>query len=599
MSRSQWLACAAGCLAVGLAAAPAGAQSAPGSSGQSQAGDELTILLELAASPKLERFVRRVSDPASPRYRQFLTVNQLVKRFGPARQIKAQTLRFAADHGLTARIDASGMFATVTGALGAVRAAFPPAASARAATSTRYRPTVPAELAPGVAGATTFADLPAVRRQAPLAPATSQSAAARTGSPAGCDAGRFASTNGQTAGFTPNQYLSAYGHDALHARGLTGRGVRMALIEIDGFDPSDIAAFAACFGTTVPPIATHPVGIPQAFAPGAETTLDLEVLAAAAPGLEAIDVYESDELLSPIAAAVTSAKRHPDVISMSLGGCENSQFQGLTGLRIINGLLLLAAGSGTSTLVSTGDEGSSGCMNAAGAVLPMLSAQFPATSPYVTAVGGTNLQLDAGNRITGEWVWNGSPRNTGAGSGGESLLFDRPWWQRASTITTSTPNRTVPDVAALADTAPGYAIYCTSQECVEKLDPRGLGGWITVGGTSAAAPLVAAGVALANEAAARRGQPPLGMLNPLIYEIGRSKAGAQVIRDVTQGTNDVGTAIPAPVSDGQPLGCCSAAPGYDLASGWGSLSIPRFSDAALGYGRRAASVRLRGDARRP
>jgi len=68
---------------------------------------------------------------------------------------------------------------------------------------------------------------------------------------------------------------------------------------------------------------------------------------------------------------------------------------------------------------------------------------------------------------------------------------------------------------------------------------------------------------------------------------------------VTEGSNDVGTAIQAPVSDGQPLGCCSAVPGYDLASGWGSLSIPRFNDAALGYGGRAASVRLRADARRP
>ncbi|HWV84324.1 MAG TPA: protease pro-enzyme activation domain-containing protein [Capillimicrobium sp.] len=258
-----------------------------------QADRELTILPELSASPRLERFVRQVSDPTSPRYRQYRTVNRLVKRFGPSRQIKRQTRRFAADRGLSARIDATGMFATVTGAPADVRAAFPPAASARAATSTRYRPTVPAELAPGVAGATTLADLPTVTRQAPLNPAASQSAAARTGSPAGCDAGRFASTNGQTAGFTPNQYLGAYGHAALHARGLTGRGVRMALIEIDGFDPDDVATFAACFGTTVPPITTYPVGIPEALEPGAETTLDLEVLAAAAPGLEAIDVYES------------------------------------------------------------------------------------------------------------------------------------------------------------------------------------------------------------------------------------------------------------------------------------------------------------------
>ncbi|MBX5442968.1 MAG: S8 family serine peptidase [Solirubrobacteraceae bacterium] len=590
----RWLACAVGCLVLGLAAAPA--QSTGG--GQRQDDRELAILLELATSPRLERFVRRVSDPRSPRYRRHLTVDRLVDRFGPSRTTKRRARRYAARHGLTARIHRSGVFATVTGPAAAVRAAFPPAAGARAATA-GYQPTVPAELAPGVAGATTFDALPAVERQAPLDPAADQSAAARTGSPAGCPAGRFASTNGTTAGFTPNQYLSAYGHAALPARGITGRGVRMALIEIDGFDPADVAAFADCFGRTVPPIAVHPVGIPQPLPAGPETTLDLQVLAAAAPGLEAIDVYQGDSILMPIAAAVTSARRHPDVISMSLGGCENEQTA--VGVRIVNSLLMLAAGSGTTTLVSSGDEGSSGCTNAEGAVLPVLAAEFPATSPYVTAVGGTNLELDADNAIVDEWVWNGSPRNTGAGSGGQSLLFARPWWQRAGTLNVTHPNRTVPDVAALADTGPGYAYYCTAPACVERLDPGGAGGWMTVGGTSAAAPLVAGGIALADEAAARRGQPPLGFASPLIYEIGRSKAAAQVIRDVTQGSNDVGTAIRPPLSNGRPLGCCDATPGYDLASGWGSLSIPRFSDAALGYGRRTARapVRLRADARRP
>jgi hypothetical protein len=63
--------------------------------------------------------------------------------------------------------------------------------------------------------------------------------------------------------------------------------------------------------------------------------------------------------------------------------------------------------------------------------------------------------------------------------------------------------------------------------------------------------------------------------------------------------NDVGTAIQPPLSNGQPIGYYSAAPGYDMASGWGSLNVPRFNDVALGYGRAAAARRLRGKPVRP
>ena len=114
---------------------------------------------------------------------------------------------------------------------------------------------------------------------------------------------------------------------------------------------------------------------------------------------------------------------------------------------------------------------------------------------------------------------------------------------------------------------------------------------MTVGGTSAAAPLVAAGIAQANQAAAKRGQRPLGFLNPLIYRLAATKP--RVLSDVTVGTNDVGTTIQPPLSDGQPIGFYAATKGFDPASGWGSLNVARFSDAALGYGRTKAP-RLRG-----
>jgi tripeptidyl-peptidase-1 len=90
-----------------------------------------------------------------------------------------------------------------------------------------------------------------------------------------------------------------------------------------------------------------------------------------------------------------------------------------------------------------------------------------------------------------------------------------------------------------------------------------------------ATPLTAGGVLLANQYARRRGQPPLGFVNPLLYAAGASKAAGSVFDDVTQGDNDLGTMI-----DGQPLGGFSARVGYDLASGWGSVDFPAFAKYA-------------------
>jgi len=94
-------------------------------------------------------------------------------------------------------------------------------------------------------------------------------------------------------GFTPNQYLDAYGYSPLHAEGIDGQGERVSLIEIDGFRYSDLRAFASCFGLAIPAIDGFGVNIKHPLTPIGETELDLQLLDAAAPDLKAIDVYES------------------------------------------------------------------------------------------------------------------------------------------------------------------------------------------------------------------------------------------------------------------------------------------------------------------
>jgi kumamolisin len=122
----------------------------------------------------------------------------------------------------------------------------------------------------------------------------------------------------------------------------------------------------------------------------------------------------------------------------------------------------------------------------------------------------------------------------------------------------------VPDLAFYADPVPGWAIYCTATAC----DNRG---WLAVGGTSAATPLFASGIALANQEAATAGQPPVGFPNPLLYQLARTKTTP--FRDIVLGTNDLFS-----------TGCCHAHKGYDRASGWGSMDIADFSrQAGLAY----------------
>jgi kumamolisin len=389
--------------------------------------------------------------------------------------------------------------------------------------------------------------------------------------PSGCAAGTG------TGGFTPNQYLTAYGYDPLHAAGITGQNERVALIEIDGFKARDIRSFASCFGLRVPPINGFGVGVKKPLAPGGEATLDLEVLDAAAPGLKAIDVYEAhaDALhtLRAMTAPLQNPGFKPQVISASLGLCERftSDAIGKGGIRAAEGALEEAAASGISFLSSSGDSGSADC-TAGGVPIHHLDVNYPSSSWWVTGVGGTNVVLNAANTIALQVVWNDANVQPGsAGGGGLSSLFIRPRYQQGTVAANA---RAVPDVSMLADVAPGYAIYCS----VGPPDCNPAAPWTTIGGTSAATPLLAGGFALVDQELRLHGHQDLGLANTLLYQAGTNPTiAAQVFSDVIQIGNDVGPFI----GNHQPLGCCTAGPGYDEASGWGSVNLANFAGLAL------------------
>ena len=577
---------------VGVGTASAGPRTSTGvlELGPARAGQTLQLVLPLVArEAALERFALAVATPGSADYGHYESVTELARRFGAPRSVRARVLGYLrrAD-AAAARVDATGLFAYATlSVLRADRTFGVRLARFRLDTGARF-------IAPGSAGvASVGTPLPAALRGVaqgvvgldtmPLLGGRSDATGVSTtggplpytGTPSGCSGARG------TDSYTPNQYNTANGYDPLHAAGFDGQGERVALIEVQGFEASDIEAFARCFDLNVPKIRTFVAGGTPIAGPGEETELDLEAVIAAAPQLSEIDTYETNSdpvsLMMAFAAPLQNPARVPQVISASLGVCDPSLIGANSQLGAFEATMAEAAAAGVSVLSSSGDQGSSECTNGEGEPLHELADEFPASSPLVTAVGGTEWELSAANQITEQIVWDDGL----ASGGGPSELFARPSYQEAVVFGN---RRADPDVSLYADEVPGYAIYCSLRVtgCYGTSQP-----WTSVGGTSFSSPVLAGGFALIDQKLRAAGREPLGLANPLLYALGRSSSAASVFHDVTSGTNDLFAS-----GGGTPLSCCTAAPGYDEATGWGSVNLAGLAAAALAAQSPVAQVSL-------
>ncbi len=594
---------AGGAFLLVLCAAPpalaAGVQAHLTKVGAAPAAQSLELVLPLQADrAALRRLAVAVTTPGSPQYGRYESITQLARRYGAPAGARGRVVGYLRGAGARdVNVDVTGLFADATMTAGLAErlfatplaqfradrgARFVAPATVGAAAAVRLPPALRG-LVTGVIGLDTRSLLPlsarrparASRRPHAGAHITSQPSSARphSGTSSGCPGGVG------SLGFAPNQYLTAYGYDALHNAGLAGQGERVALIEIDGFKYSDIRAFASCFGLGIPVLNGFGVGVSKLLTPGGEATLDLEVLDAAAPGLKSIDVYETRASAANTLRALTAPLHNPQkpqVISASLGLCEQALFHavGKIGIETTEGALEMAAASGITILASSGDQGSADCTGPDGAPIHRLAVNYPASSSWVTGVGGTNLVLNAANQISSQIVWNDDGDQPGsAGGGGASAFFRRPNYQGPSTASKA---RAVPDVSMLGDIMPGYAIYCSvAGDCI---NPGNSNPWLTVGGTSASTPLLAGGLAIVDEVLHLHHKQDLGLVNPLLYSAARTRVGASIFYDVTAIGNDVGPDIPG---NGRPLGCCKAHVGYDEASGLGSLNLTGVARLAI------------------
>jgi kumamolisin len=368
--------------------------------------------------------------------------------------------------------------------------------------------------------------------------------------------------NGYGFGYTPGQLAHAYGTDNLITGGSDGSGERIALIEFTGYINSDINVYKNCFsvGTAVTPVKVSG-GATDDFG-AIEAELDIEVALTAAPGLDGIDVYEAPNNVSkiiPMVDAIISAG-NTKIISDSWGLCED--YLPPAFIKSESDEMELAAAAGISYFSATGDDGSSDCKSA-NKTDHRLITDDPSSQPFVTAVGGTSLPNPAS--LASSVVWQDlidSPH--GAGGGGVSEIWPAPAYQNTFSQTTGIDDgtkcgntgglcRQTPDISLDADPYTGYIMYCTvvSSGC----PPKGYLRWFPIGGTSAAAPMMAALTADANTYSLAHGGSRMGFANPFLYT---NLPG--MFTDVTSGSNNLFSS----------LGSYNAGPVYDDASGLGS-----------------------------
>ncbi|MBV9405375.1 MAG: S8 family serine peptidase [Acidobacteriaceae bacterium] len=336
--------------------------------------------------------------------------------------------------------------------------------------------------------------------------------------------------------FTPPQVAALYNYPS----GLTGEGQTVAIVELGGgYSTADLQTYFSGLGINEPTVTAVSVdggqNTPGGDADG-EVMLDIEVVGAIASGAN-IAVYfapNTDQgFIDAIADAVHDTTRKPSVVSISWGGPEDQWTQ--QSQTAMNSALQDAASLGVTVTVAAGDNGSTD-----GAGDNKLHVDFPASSPYVLACGGTTL-TGSGSKISSEVVWNETANQEGATGGGVSNVFALPAYQSSASVPkqpeTNFVGRGVPDVAGDADPTTGYQIRVDGQNQV-------------IGGTSAVAPLWAALAALLNEQLGTS----VGFLNPKLYPLGES-----VFQDITSGNND-----------DSGLGYYNAGKGWDPCTGLGS-----------------------------
>jgi kumamolisin len=552
--------------------------------GPAPTGLKLSLELGMIANQQgIANAVKAASNPSSSTYGQYLSLSALQKKYGASSSRRNAVAGAFKPYGVTATVDVTHLRVGATISIKKAQKLFGTKWNLYATGQPNQAVALPVntpKLGSGLNGnVDTVSGLGLYVTQ--HASASSSASDAQTsvagGTPTrtgtinpGCAATTYPAAVSSATGLFPNQTLSAYGIAQLQAGGLQGQGPRVAILGSAPAPIDNVNAFRNCFGFPGTALQIHGG---SNIAPSLESSLDAMTVSMVAPKLSRLDLWvktlgQSDpqgalELLAQPLQATTSGTPLPNVISISYGVCEATVAPYTAARTLFNRQAAATDALGITIVVAAGDSGSSSCAHGVpssqlNSFDKQQSATWPATSPWVLAVGGTNLTLTPSNAIESSGVWNDTAyppqyQQIAAGGGGVSTFEKRPWWQPA--IPSQSTYRMVPDVAAFADPSPGYAIICSPE--VQGCGPSRGQTISFVGGTSAATPLVAGMIALWDQQAKQSGLPNPGFVAPLLYSIAHTPGS---FLDITTGNNVVFGGV----------SCCTASPGFDLASGLGS-----------------------------
>ncbi len=392
--------------------------------------------------------------------------------------------------------------------------------------------------------------------------------------------------------YDPEEIETAYHEGPLFARGVDGRGQTIVIVDSFGSPTikSDLASFDRAYGLPAPPSfqiiqpagRVPPFNINNSDEVGwaGETTLDVEWAHSVAPGANILLVEtpvsetEGTAGFPQIVEAENYVIDHHmgDVISQSFSATEET-FPTAHSLLDLRSAYINAYQHGVTVLAASGDSGATDYSNAAGTLYytyPVTS--WPDSDPLVTGVGGTELQLDPFGRVTAptqawndtynqtvnEYIFGDAGPNPLAGGGGKSIVFHRPYYQGGVAGVVG-DQRGVPDISMSAS--------CSGPVTTFESYPGVAGTWSVSCGTSEASPLFAGIVALADQVAGH----PLGLINPALYRLSAGRALGIV--DVTLGNNTVSF---TQNGEDYTVQGFDSLPGYDLASGVGTVNAARF-----------------------
>jgi subtilase family serine protease len=573
-------------------------------------GVSIVFNRSVAQEANLKALIAAQQNPASPLYRQWLNPDQFAARFGMADADLNKVKSWLEQQGFSVdRVARSKNAIHFSGSARQVEAAFQTEMHYYKVNGTQhFAPStalsLPAAIAPTVLSVRNLDDFRprphvVLNRNGRVKPA-------------------FTSSQSGYVYFAPGDIATVYDITPLYNASITGAGQSITIVGQSAVQMADIEAFQNAAGLTVKDPTTYLVpnsgnSTVQADGDEAESDIDLEWSGAIARGATINFVYTGNSSNYGTFDSIQYAidQNIGTIVSSSYGTCEVS-----LGGTTLESNFEQGTAQGQTFLAASGDDGSTDCYGISGlttAQQEALGVDYPASSVYVTGMGGTEVSstADNGDYLTagnGYWTaegssdivssalqyipeiaWNDDASGCGysnclsSSGGGASTLFTKPSWQTGVTGIPSDSKRDVPDVALYASpNYPGF-LFCSSDSTAWSSSQSGScangfrdsnSDYLTLaGGTSFDAPIFAGIVALINQKQGyTTGQ---GLINSTLYTLAAdSTTYATAFHDITSGNNDCTVSANCSSTDG-----FSAGTGYDQVTGLGSVDATNLAAA--------------------